>query len=356
MKKIVLFILCLLVLTGCTSAKDTVDKNSSKDTTSTDSLDDTFYPIVNLGANTNRETIYSDFHGTDDFQTIGRELQVLSTEHYSTSKYYMSEGLQFTKDDKDNLLLRSDDPKKYPYSLQPSKGTSIENIENPIMVENIYEQDYYTKGATDYKLEGLSVAIVVHTKDSSDHELSTPMSDSVVKEYARGTIEKLYKYMQSKKKLKDLPVFIAVYQAATSNNSYSGKYIYSSYCNGSVGSISELDYNTLVFTSSDAEKKDAETSSQFAIFKNNLKNAATEAVGVIGYGRYQDGHLKSMKIQMSVNIKTYTELIYLVQLAADDLDSRFSGFDISVIVNDQDGLKAVIIKKSGKSAESTLLY
>lgn len=34
---------------------------SSQDTSSTDSLDDSFYPIVNLGTNLVRETFYQDF-------------------------------------------------------------------------------------------------------------------------------------------------------------------------------------------------------------------------------------------------------------------------------------------------------
>ena len=31
-------------------------------------------------------------------------------------------------------------------------------------------------------------------------------------------------------------------------------------------------------------------------FKNNVKNASTEAVGVVGYGKYKDGSIQSLKI------------------------------------------------------------
>ena len=66
-----------------TSKKET---KSSQDTSSTDSLDDSFYPIVNLGTNLVRETFYQDFSSSEDFQTIGRELQALSTDYFSTSE------------------------------------------------------------------------------------------------------------------------------------------------------------------------------------------------------------------------------------------------------------------------------
>lgn len=360
MKKISIILICLLLITGCSSAKDAVDKNTGTDTSSTDSLDDTFYPIVNLGVSVNRETIYTDYASTSDFQTIGRELQILSTEHFSTSDYYMSEGLQFSKTDKEQLMKRDANPEKYPYTLQSPKGDVIEGITDPVMVGNIYEQDYYIKEGNDYKLSGLAFAIVIDPREQDGNRtkaLTTPMSDSTIKEFGKGTIEKLYKYLQSKKSLKNIPVNICVYQATeTSESYYNGKYIYSCFCDGSLGETEELNYNMTIFTSDEATALDEDTSSKFAVFKNNLKNASTEAVGVIGYGRYKDGNITSMRIQMTVNVKTYTELIYMVQLAADELDAQFSGFDINVVVSDQDGLKAVIIKNAGEDAQSTLLY
>ena len=75
MKKILIGILCLFLCTGCTSKTSKKETKSSQDTSSTDSLDDSFYPIVNLGTNIIRETFYQDFSSSDDFQTIGRELQ-----------------------------------------------------------------------------------------------------------------------------------------------------------------------------------------------------------------------------------------------------------------------------------------
>ena len=70
MKKLLIGILCLLLCTGCTSKSSKKETKSSQDISSTDSLDDSFYPIVNLGTNLIRETFYQDFSSSDDFQTI----------------------------------------------------------------------------------------------------------------------------------------------------------------------------------------------------------------------------------------------------------------------------------------------
>lgn len=354
MKKLLIVCLCLVMMSGCSSSDTEKKEENSTDTSSTDSLDDTFYPMVNLGTNIIREYYYNDFYSSDDFQNIGRELQVLATEHFSTSEYYMSEGLQLVKKDKDKLLKRSSDPDEYPYTLQPSKGTTIENVQDPVMVENICEQDLYTKNGTDYTLAGMAIAVIIDPTGGG----STKMSDETIEDYGKQTIKKMYEYLQSKKDLKNIPVIIGIYREnVNSENSYNGKYILSSYCtNGSVGEIKTLDYDTYIFTSDEAKTADEETESQFSVFKNNLKNAATEAIGVVGYGKYKNGSIQSMKIQLTVNVKTYTELIYIVELAADEMDNRFTGFDCYTIINDQDGLKAVIIKKAGEDAQSQLLY
>ncbi len=356
MKKIGIILLCLLMITGCSSPKSDDNEKSSTDTSSTDSLDNSFYPMVNLGTNLVRENFYQNFHSSQDFQTIGRELQILATEHFSTSDYYMSEGLQLVQTDKDKLLKWSSDPKKYPYSLQPQAGSALENVPKHLMVENIYEQDLYKKSGSDYSLSGMAIALVIDPTGKSEDD--SRLADNVIETYSHQIIEKMNNYLQTKKKLKDIPVIIAVYsQNVDSENSYNGRFIYSSYCTqGKLGTISTLDYDTYIFTSDEANNADEATSSQFSVFKNNLKNAATEAVGVIGYGKYRNNSLQSLKIQLTFSVKSYTELIYLVELAADEIDSRFTGFDCYAIVNDQDGLKAVIIKKAGESAQSTLLY
>ena len=327
MKKLLIGILCLLLCTGCTSKSSKKETKSSQDISSTDSLDDSFYPIVNLGTNLIRETFYQDFSSSDDFQTIGRELQVLSTEYFSTSDYYMSEGLQLVKKDKDELLLRN---KKH--SLQPATGETVDGKEVSKMVENISEQDYYEKSGDKYTLKGMSIAIILDATGGTNDVLS----DDSVNNYGKEVISKLYNYLQTKKSVKDIPTLIAVYRKNVKDeNSYNGHYIYSS---------------------DEANKADESLYSQFSVFKNNVKNASTEAVGVVGYGKYKDGSIQTMKIQVKVSVKSYTELIYMVETVADEMDSHFSGVDTYTIINDQDGLKAVVIKNAGEDAQSTLLY
>lgn len=357
MKKIVALLAIALVLSGCSDAKETVENQTANDVSTTDSLDDSFYRVVNLNTNLSREDYYTAFGNTMDFQTIGRELQILSTDHFSTNDYYMSEGQYLKTDDMNQLLKRSEDTSKYPYTLQAQRGTTIGGVANPIMVSTVHEQDYYEKNGSEYVLKGLSLAIVLDPRDEKNERLDTSLDESLVVDFGREAISKLYKYLQSKKDLKDIPANICVYYATNTNESdINGRYILKSYCDGSVGNIETLDYKNYMFTSKEATAADEDTASQFEIFKSNMKKAATEAVGVIGYGRYKNGQIQSMKINLKVNIKTYTELLYLISTAADELNTQFSGFDIKVLVSSQDQLEALIVKDKGEDAKSILLY
>ncbi|MDD8048123.1 MAG: CamS family sex pheromone protein [Thomasclavelia sp.] len=358
MKKVLTIITCLclcLALSACSSSSSDNSKKS-KSSTDSESLDSSFYKTVNLGSSANREDIYRSFYSNDDFVNIGRQLQLISRDKFAINDYYMSDGVKLTKTDYDNLLKRSSDKSKYPHSLQPSHGTTIENVTDPIMVSQICELDFYSKSGNDYTLKGMSFGIVIDPRDASNNVLSPKMSSSQAKSYGEKCIEKLYKYLQTKKTVKDVPYQICVYLANDdTENTYNGSYVCGAYCDGSVGSISDYNYKTYVFSSDEATTADEETASNFDVFKNNLKNEASEAIGVVGYGKYEDGSISSMDIQLTLNVKTYSEMTYLVSYAADQLDSQFSGFDIKVTVKYEDGICAVIIKNSGSDAQSFML-
>lgn len=358
MKKIGILCLILFLTVGCVGGGESVQEEATGDEATMESLDDSYYKIVNFGGSELRERFYTDFYSTKDFENIGRDLQILSSQYFSTSSYYMSEGQYFGRDQKYALIYRDTKSK---YSIQPKKGTTIDGVKDPVMVSNIHEQDYYTKDGSKYTLKGVSLAIIIDPKDSENKALTTPMSDSTIKKFGKDCIEKVYNYIQDEKslsKIKDLPILITVYQATDKTRStINGKYIYESYCHKSVGSIEELNYQNVIFSSDEAEKIDKTTSDEFNEIKTSLKNSSTEAAGLVGEAKYVDGEIQSMIINANLNIKTITELQYLTSLLADSIESKFTyDFDIKVLVNSQDGLKAVIIKDKGQSSKSSMLY
>lgn len=363
MKKVSIWVLLVVLLVGCSQVKETIETQSTSEASSNDSFDDTFYPIINLNINTSRDNYYNDFYKSKDFQTIGRELEVLSIPYFSTNKYYMAEGQQLSlaKSQSDLLKWQNDD---VPYSLQPKKDDNIGGNTNVIMTSSIYELDFYQKSGDSYALKGMSFGIVLDPKTKADGaavtNLTTPLSEEYLSSYGKQVMDTFYKYIQNDKAFKDskdLPITIAVYSATNTEESMNdGKYILSTHCNGSFGTIDNITYNNVVFTSQEAEKEDATTSAEFSQFKSLLKKNATEAVGVMGYGRYDDGDITNLTIKIHMNVKTYVEMQYLIAMAAEDLNTRFSKqVNISVLLYSQDELEALIIKERGKDAKSIMV-
>lgn len=362
-KKILLGALATAVLlTGCSSS--TSSQRTSANSTDASSFSGDYYKMIDTGRGTNSENLYLEFSSTSDLITIGSGLQILSESHFSTDSYYLSEGTHLTNDDYNALLKRDaagtkKSKMKYPYTLQVAHGTTLDGIKDPIMADTLTEQDYYVKSGTKYKLAGVSIAIIVNPKNADNTSFDTSMSSTTIKNYSKDAIKKLYKYIRAKKKsLKNLPILIGIYQANDDEvSTINGNYIYQSYCtNGTVGTMKSVNHENVTFTSSRAKKLDATTYSDFETVKEALKNASTESAGLVGTGHYINGTLQSMKIEAHLNIKTYTELLYLTSVLADKIDSKFTeDFNIKCLVYSQDELMAVIIKNKGEDAKTTII-
>ena len=360
MRRLITCLVILLVMTGCTKKVETTNTEESVQTFTGDK----YYKMIDKGRGTNSENFYLEYSGTKDLISIGTGLQRLSAERFSTDSYYLSEGRQLTMDDYDQLKRR--DPKgtkksdkQYPYTLQVEHGVKLDGIKDPVMVDNLTELDFYKKKGTSYKLRAMSIAIILDPRDAKNNVLEKPMSSSTIKSFSQEVIEKMYKYIRKKKDdLKNLPVMIAVYMANDNSESFvNGHFIYKAYCNdGNVGTMKKVSEETVMFTSSRAEKLDPTTYSEFEMIKLKLKNASTEAAGIVGEAYYVDKKIHSMKITAHLNIKTYTELLYLTSVIANNIDDGFTNdFSIRALVYSQDELMAIIIKNPGDSTETTII-
>ena len=350
MKKILILLITISLLTGCERAKQTVEISSeSVEITSTS---ESYYKMINLNPSDSRTEHYLNYSGTTDLMTIGRGLQVLSNEYFSMSSYYMSEG-QYLSSGENKELRAFYNSDEHPYSLELSKEEQLQGMSELDMVEDIHEQNYYKKSGNDYKLSGVSFAIILNPRRVDGQPMQTSITENTLKEFGERCISKLYKAileMEGLEEIREVPVLITVYRATDSSKSaVDGNYILKSYCDGSVGKVTEVNHKNVIFTSRDAKVLDPATYNEFETIKNNIKEASIESSSIVGIAKYIDNKIQSMTINAHLNIKTYTEAIYLTSVLENNIDSRFSSdFTITVLVYSQDELLAVIIKNSGE--------
>ena len=137
MKKIVALLAIALVLSGCSDAKNTVENQTANDVSTTDSLDDSFYRVVSFNIEfKSRRLLYCFSENTLwIFKQLDENYRFYLLIYFSTNDYYMSEGQYLKTDDMNQLLKRSEDTSKYPYTLQAQRGTTDCGIANSIMVK-----------------------------------------------------------------------------------------------------------------------------------------------------------------------------------------------------------------------------
>jgi Protein involved in sex pheromone biosynthesis len=356
MKKLILSLCILALLCGCQKAKETVETTS--DAVEIGNTSESYYRMINVGASQLRDDYYSKFSRTDDLMTIGRGLQILSDEYFSMDSYYMSEGQYLTLNTRKELssYYKSKD---HPYSLEPAKTEKIQGISGLDMIEDIHEQDYYQKSGNQYSLSGVSFAIVLDPKSASEQE-SISITDNSLRNFAENCIKNFYSNiskMKSFEKIRKLPILITVFRRTdSSKSSLDGNYILKSYCDGSVGSIKSVNHKNVIFTSDETKEIDPSTHEEFETIKNNLKKASIESASIVGKAKYIEDKIQSMTIEAHLNIKTYTELLYLTSVLENNISTRFSSdFTINVLVYSQDKLQATIIKNSGKDSITSFL-
>ena len=349
-------IICLLVLsfclTGCKKVKDTINKETSAESAVANSFDNTYYNTINTNGSAIRETIYNDLSSNqNDYNTIGRGLQILSLDYYSNKDHYLKEGSYISADDYSNLLGRSE------YSIQIPKGETVDGVSDPVIFESLVQQEYVKKNGDQYTLSGISIAIAV-SPDAEVNGVTKEFTQENIIRYSKEAITKTYNYFASQyEDLANVPILVSVYQLAKATDATSGKFILSSYCQGGVGDIKNVDMETVVFTSDRAKEIDNALSSQFVLFKEKIKNAAIDATGVVGYATYLNGKIISMRIEFRLNTKTFTETNALMNVAASEMDSCFTTeFDITGIVYAQNQLQGFILKKAGEKAYSHTIY
>ena len=61
MRKVIILFLMMFLIVGCSHGNSSVQEETTQDEATMDSLDDSYYKIVNFGRSDLRENFYSDF-------------------------------------------------------------------------------------------------------------------------------------------------------------------------------------------------------------------------------------------------------------------------------------------------------
>lgn len=266
-----------------------------------------------------------------DMIEVPKGLIELSKQHFSVKDHYLQSGQILNKDD--ILLLQSFESQEKPYGMNPAssfEATDVITLERPYLVYGISELDFVSTD-NNHKLKGISVAVMMNQIVANGESTVTIPTDRL---YAYGTTvsRRLERYLRTKSDVDaDLPIYITLYSSAGADSEIPGTFIGEGLFTGRSGQFNTVNEQWVLIPSDGATQYDGVLSSQFATVKSGLKDFMPENVSIIGKARYLNEQAIQLKLTVTVQAKSYTEIYSLMQLL-NELSTNFSSSDLDLTI------------------------
>jgi len=318
MRKIV--IVCLMLLLGACSS-ETINPNSGSLIESINQ--DDYAVLIPFDSSPIR-----DYHGTylgrPDFMEVGSRLLDKSKAYFDPKDYYLSEGQILTPTLLGNLVKRESSDN--PYGLNPPSGSLFPSgngevtLLDAVIVADIVETDFYQGDSANPQLAGISFAIILNQTHTLEDGAQISITTDRLYTYGSDMGRKLERYIRTLTDLEDMPLYITLYSTESMDSTLPGHFMGEGYFDGRSGQFSDNTENWALFPSSQASLQDPVIDASFLIFRRDVQDFIPEAIGIIGEGRYVENDLDFLRLTLTIQAKTFTEVHALIQYVASLLE------------------------------------
>lgn len=317
---------------------------------------------------------------------MGYGAQQLAKKYFDPKKVLIQEGnvlsnseLERQDNEYNSLGLLKYKTDINPEGLNPEKGTPIDNgngvaMYNAILVSDIYEIDYVQMNGSTPELVGFTFVIVlsdtVNYREAEVDEDGNVKLDSngevILKEgfkkdsvssdqlFTYGSVEagqRLVNYLRnSHPEVGNLPIHVTLYQAPDGNSNIPGHFIGEAFVEDRVSSYTKVNQEWVFLPSERMNQLNGLVASQYGQLKSALFKNFPVDVGLWGKGFFEENSLKSLKLEVKIQAKTYTEVQSLVQYMVE-LCSYFTdtSYSLKVDMKSDDETVAILSRASGSS-------
>lgn len=293
-----------------------------------------------------------------NLQSFESGLTTLSKKQFSPKKYVFQEGQLLGRDTVENWLDRVS--KDNPEGLNPADNGKKEADErNPMYVQQIEEQDYMNDHNGKLSLGGLTIGIGMNRKDYYQKEqygatyISDISKEEMVKQGRIAAAKILSRLRKEKGVSNDTPILIAMFEQAP-NDSLVGGSFYATAVSKSGNEISNwTDTNlasyTFPATATKSVPNDNDETS-FEGFQNKIKNFFPNLAGVTAQGQYKNKTLQGMKVNITTQFYSQTEIMSFTQYVAQAARTYLpTGIPIDVTIKSADGtVQSFLSREDGK--------
>lgn len=332
----------LLILSGCGSQSE-----SSEEMVETKALESGDYgAALPFLSSDSRQQHQIRTTSLVDSMYIGKGLLNHAKSHFSVNSYLMQEGQFLAFDELGSLLGRESDTN--PDALNPAKDTEFDTgngiIKEAVIVRDIYEIDF----VKDKEIKGVALAIAFNSFVGDNDVM---IKDANMQAFGEETARKLITYMRKIPEIgDDMPIYVALYKNTSNETALPGQFFSEAFFEGRSANFSAIDETWIMFPSEDASKLDNAAAAQFLQVKNSLSGYLPDDVSIIGKGRFENGKLAELRINVEMYAKTSVEALSLTQYLKTQLNAFSSlNYKIQVEVRCQDVTIATMVRSIGDS-------
>lgn len=314
MRKIVL--LCLILLLGACSS-ETLNPNAGS---LIESINQNDYAVLIPFESSPIRDYHGTYLGRPDFMEVGSRLIDKSQTYFDPQDFYLSEGQVLTPTLLGKLVKRESSDN--PYGLNPPSGSSFPTGEaditlpDAVIVADIVEIDFYQGDSANPSLAGISFAIILNQTHTLEDGAQVDVTTDRLTSYGSDMGRKLERYIRTLTDLEDIPLYITLYSTESMDSTLPGHFIGEGYFDGRSGQFSVNTENWVLFPSTQATIQDPVIDAAFLVFRGKIQDFIPEVIGVIGEGRYVENDLDFLRLTLTIQAKTYTEVHALIQYVA----------------------------------------
>ncbi|HIZ95277.1 CamS family sex pheromone protein [Ligilactobacillus pobuzihii] len=281
-----------------------------------------------------------------NLQSFESGLTSLSKNQFSPKKYVFQEGQILSRSTVEDWLDRQSGDN--PMGLNPKdNGEKDAKKRNPMYIQQIEEQDYMNDNDGKLSLGGITIGIGMNREDYYQKEqygstyTSKISKEEMTKQGRIAAAKVLARVRKEKGVSSDTPIMIALFEQAPNDSLVGGSFYAStvSKSGNEIGSWKDTNLSSYTFpaTATKSVPNDNDETS-FEGFQNKIKNFFPNLAGVTAQGQYKNKSLQGMKVNITTQFYSQTEITSFTQYVAQAARTYLpTGIPIDITVKGADG-------------------
>ena len=290
----------------------------------------------------------------NDNNVDNRSLEVgllnISHDLFSTDKYVFQEGQVLTPRQVNIWLSRYSKHNKQGLNYKKSKKYS------PIILNQIFEQDFLVKSGSSYKLGGISLGLALNSvdyytkvKDGPEYHVNIKKNQQLA--YGKKVAYTLIKRLRKISALKHIPILIGLFQKTGRDSLIGGNYLAYSIVDTNSSKINDwktVNNRSQVLPTVGSEKAINSTdAASFSDFKAAIQGYFPNISGVTATVRYQNKTLTQMNITVTTQFFGYAQIESFSRLVLSAAKKYLpKDAPIEIKINSVNDTQALIAKNS----------